>query len=144
MLLPADLSGQIVSLAEITYPFEACGLLIGQQIDQTVVVEQITYGGSLASTAFESTAQSRGSLPDLENFLAADRTVGGADHEIVGVWHSHPDTPAQPLERRLHGHTLQDAWADYSYLIVSVSAMGCAELRSWRLLGERFLEERLR
>lgn len=139
LLLPAELAGQIVSLAEITYPFEACGLLIGQQIDATVVVEQITYGRNLESTSFQGVAQPRGFLLDPEDFLAADRVARSAGRDIVGVWHSHPDTPAQPTERE---H--QSAWAGYSYLMVAVSAAGAAELRSWRLTDERFLEERLR
>lgn len=139
MLLPADLAGQLVSLAGITYPFEACGLLIGQQIDCTVVVEQITYGRNLQSTSLPRAKGPGGFRLDPDDFLAADVAARNANRDIVGVWYSHPDTPARPKER---DRTF--AWAGYSYLIVSVSAAGSAELRSWRLTENRFFEERLR
>jgi len=54
----------------------------------------------------------------------------------VGIWHSHPDHPARPSETDRAA-----AWEGWSYLIASVTDAGLSELRSWRLSGERFLEE---
>jgi proteasome lid subunit RPN8/RPN11 len=55
-----------------------------------------------------------------------DRTL-----DIIGIYHSHTDCPAVPSEC---DRTL--AWAQYSYIIVSVR-QGCWEdLRSWSLDGE--------
>jgi proteasome lid subunit RPN8/RPN11 len=59
--------------------------------------------------------------------------------EVVGVWHSHPDHPARPSETDRNG-----AWEGWSYLILSVTAEGVPDLRSWRLRGEHFEEEDVR
>ncbi len=56
--------------------------------------------------------------------------------EVVGIWHSHPDHPAEPSATDRAG-----AWEGWSYVIASVSSEGIPSVRSWRLCGARFLEE---
>src|ERR687892_222177 len=60
-------------------------------------------------------------------------------HEIVGIWHTHPDHPAQPSET-----DRASAWEGWSYMIFSVTRDGITEARSWRLAGGQFVEERIR
>ena len=59
--------------------------------------------------------------------------------EIVGVWHSHPNSPAVPSTI-----DLENAWAEISYLILSISSDGETDTRSWRLDGKCFVEEIIR
>jgi proteasome lid subunit RPN8/RPN11 len=56
--------------------------------------------------------------------------------EVVGIWHSHPDHPAQPSET-----DRQAAWEGWSYMILSVTGEGVSDVRSWRLDGDAFIEE---
>ena len=75
---------------------------------------------------------------DPRDLLSADLAARAEGREIVGIWHSHPDHPAEPSETdRLA------AWPGWSYLIVQVTAQGAGAMRSWRLVGDRFVEEAL-
>ena len=139
LLLPAEIASQIACLSEITYPFDTCGLLIGRPIESTILVEQFTYGRNLESTSFQEPGIPRRFRLDPDDVETARHVAQNADLDIVGIWRSHPDTPARP-----NRSDLDSAWANTSYLIASVCALGCTELRSWRLSDDQFLEERLR
>ncbi|MGH8508908.1 MAG: Mov34/MPN/PAD-1 family protein, partial [Gammaproteobacteria bacterium] len=67
---------------------------------------------------------------------AADRDARARGLEIVGVWHSHPDHPAEPSETDRAA-----AWEGWSYLIVSVARDGINAIRSWRRDAGQFYEE---
>lgn len=120
-------------LAEISYPFEACGLLIGNSVgaDDGSQVEQVVHALNLHPTR----AQDR-YLLDPEDFLATDCAARSQGLEIVGIWHSHPNSTAEPSII-----DLEAAWQGYSYVIVAVDALGHSALRSWRLAGPQFREE---
>jgi proteasome lid subunit RPN8/RPN11 len=113
------------------YPCETCGLLLGDRAGGTVTVREVVQARNLN----HERARDRYEL-DPDDFLAADARAFRQGIEIVGIWHSHPDHPARPSV------TDRDAaWHGWSYIIVSVGADGIRELRSWRLNGDRFLEE---
>jgi len=75
---------------------------------------------------------------DPQDFMRADQEAREAGLEIVGIWHSHPDHPAEPSET-----DRVTAWEGWSYLIATVTADGVPAVRSWRLAGELFAEETL-
>jgi proteasome lid subunit RPN8/RPN11 len=129
--LPSELRRQLTHLAEISYPYEACGVLLGLAAGRLVAVERVLHARNLH---FERPRDRY--LLDPDDFLAADRVARAAGLEIVGIWHSHPDGPPRPSRT-----DLETAWEGYSYLIVSIAAIGSCELRSWRLADGRFLEE---
>jgi proteasome lid subunit RPN8/RPN11 len=52
--------------------------------------------------------------------------------EIIGVYHSHPDHPAQPSP-----YDLDHAWPFFSFVIVSVRNGTAEDLRSWELENDR-------
>jgi proteasome lid subunit RPN8/RPN11 len=60
--------------------------------------------------------------------------------EVVGVFHSHPDHPAEPSE-----FDRGMAWPWFTYVITRVERGKAAESRAWRLAEDRgdFVEERL-
>lgn len=131
LVIPDALAKAMASQAEAGYPHEVCGLLLGQADGSSVRVERLFDAKNLN----EERAHDRYIL-DPEAFLAADREGREAGLEIVGIWHSHPDSPARPSIT-----DLEAAWAGYSYVIVSVRQGALADLRSYRLDGERFREE---
>jgi proteasome lid subunit RPN8/RPN11 len=115
------------------YPRETCGLLVGRVEGDEVVVES----AARARNMNRIRAHDRFEL-DPRDFIAADEAARRDGREIVGIWHSHPDRPAEPSETdRLA------AWEGWSYLIGEVTAAGAGALRSWRLLRDRFVEEAL-
>ncbi len=131
--LPLGLRAQLAHLAELSYPYESCGVLLGHNLGQLVAVERVLHARNLN---FERPKDRY--LLDPQDFLAADRVARAAGLEIVGIWHSHPDGPARPSRS-----DLETAWEGYSYLIVSIAAVGTAEIRSWRLEDGWFVEESL-
>ena len=129
--LSTGLREQLTRLVEVSYPFEACGLMLGHTVDRQVKVEQILHARNLSIGRLRDRY-----LLDPDDFLAADRVARDAGLEIVGIWHSHPDAQARPSST-----DLERAWKGYSYLIVSVTTMRVVDFRSWRLAEGRFQEE---
>jgi proteasome lid subunit RPN8/RPN11 len=129
-LAPA-LRDQLAALVTAGYPHETCGLLLGRSEGRAVRVERLHAARNLNAQR----AHDRYEL-DPHDFLRADEAARAAALDIVGVWHSHPDHPARPSETDRAA-----AWEGWSYLIASVTGDGLQDLRSWRLSGERFLEE---
>lgn len=132
--LPAELRGKLEDMAMRGYPLEVCGLLVGRQVDGHVDVAHVVEARNLN----RERAHDRYDL-DPTDFLAADGQARAQGLEIVGVWHSHPDHPARPSETDRAA-----AWGGWSYVIVSVTRDGIADLRSWRLERENFVEEQIK
>lgn len=129
--LAAGLRARIEHWAAGGYPLETCGLLLGSRGDGDARVLDV----ASARNVNQSRARDRYELDPLD-FLAADRAARSAGLDVVGVWHSHPDHPAEPSVT-----DRAQAWEGWSYLIASVSADGVRGLRSWRLNGGHFVEE---
>ena len=57
--------------------------------------------------------------------------------EVVGFYHSHPESPAVPSQ-----YDLEHAWPTYSYIIVSVINQKAGDLFSWEQRPDRSKFER--
>ena len=124
---------QIELSARRHHPAESCGLLLGRSIGARVEVELERPARNLLA----GVACDRYEL-DPTDQLAAEDEARARGLEVVGVWHSHPDLPAMPSEL-----DRARAWEGWSYVIVSITAAGARELRSWRLVSGNFVEEEL-
>jgi Predicted metal-dependent protease of the PAD1/JAB1 superfamily len=131
LYLPEKMRCELEERVRAGYPYETCGLLIGHQSGGNVEVIKIAQVRNLNTER----AHDRYEL-DSEAFIAVDTLARQESLEVIGVWHSHPDHPAVPSETDRAA-----AWEGWSYVIVSVSQTGIADMRSWRLNGERFQEE---
>ena len=132
---------QILSMrthAESTYPEECCGLLLGRvTAGVKTLVEVLPTDNAWSAEAEENwpeqkelTEKRRYAIRP-EDMLRAMKYGRDRNLDIIGIYHSHTDCPAVPSEC---DRTL--AWAQYSYIIVSVR-QGCSEdIRSWSLDGE--------
>ena len=118
------------------YPHECCGLLLGRfGEDGKTVVE--TYP---ISNAREESAKRNRFLITPEELMRGERYARSRDLEVVGFYHSHPDSPAVPSK-----YDLEHAWPTYSYIIVSTFEGRSTDLFSWEQETDRsrFNEERL-
>lgn len=115
------------------YPCETCGVLVGGQTNGEVRVEQVFQARNLNTER----ARDRYVL-DPDGLMSADLAAREAGLDIVGFWHTHPDHPARPSET-----DREAAWEGYSYIILSVSRARVEDLRSWRLNGGGFVEEKV-
>ncbi|MEM0980598.1 MAG: M67 family metallopeptidase [Cyanobacteria bacterium P01_H01_bin.58] len=130
-----------------TYPEECCGLLLGTQAsnhDRRQVFEVIALPNhwtarvsQITETEPTSTALNKGNRywVDPKDLLNAQRTARDRGWIILGVYHSHPDHPAEPSERdrRL-------AWTEYSYPILSTCQKQVVDIQSWRLSEQGHFE----
>ncbi len=126
-----------IHLAEVSahvtgrYPDEACGLLIGNASGDRREVFRIVPARNLN----RERSRDRYEL-DPSDFRRADAAAAQAGTEVVGIYHSHPDHPCHPS-----AFDRKRAWEGYSYLILSVSARGLDEFRSWILIDGTFRDE---
>jgi proteasome lid subunit RPN8/RPN11 len=110
------------------YPYECCGLLLGHfGPDGKVVTE--TYP---ISNAREESAKRNRFLITPEELMKGERYARDHHLEVVGFYHSHPDSPAVPSQ-----YDLEHAWPTYSYIIVSTSADRANDLFSWEQEPDR-------
>jgi proteasome lid subunit RPN8/RPN11 len=118
---------------EADYPHEACGLLGGEMEAERTIVRQLV---PLPNERSDS-ARNR-YLIDPDAFRRAQATLDRVGLDIVGVYHSHPDHPAEPSE-----FDREHAWPRLSYVIVAVAAGRSGDMKSWRLSDDRsaFAEE---
>jgi proteasome lid subunit RPN8/RPN11 len=76
--------------------------------------------------------RSRRFLIDPREYIAFEKRADERDMDILGVYHSHPDHPAEPSE-----YDRDHAWPGWSYIIASVSGEEIKDLRSWLLKDDR-------
>jgi len=110
------------------YPYECCGLLLGRFEQDTKTVTE-TYP---ISNAREESAKRNRFLITPEELMKGERYARQHKLEVVGFYHSHPDSPAVPSQ-----YDLEHAWPTYSYIIVSTSADRANDLFSWEQEPDR-------
>lgn len=110
------------------YPYECCGLLLGRYGPDTKVVSE-TYP---ISNAREESAKRNRFLITPDELIKGEGYAREQDLEVVGFYHSHPDSPAVPSQ-----YDLEHAWPTYSYIIVSTSADRATDLFSWEQEPDR-------
>lgn len=110
------------------YPYECCGLLLGRfGPDGKTVTETFPI-----SNAREESAKRNRFLITPEELLRGEQYARSNNLEVVGFYHSHPDSPAVPSQ-----YDLEHAWPTYSYIIVSTNADRANDLFSWEQEPDR-------
>jgi proteasome lid subunit RPN8/RPN11 len=117
------------------YPEEGAGFLLGVDGEQRRVVAVLP----LANRR-EDPARHNRYLISPGDYLRAEDEAERRGLSLVGVFHSHPDHPAQPS-----GYDREHAQPWFSYLITSVEGGRALDSRSWRLAEDRaeFSEEQI-
>ncbi|GAA5522227.1 M67 family metallopeptidase [Aliifodinibius salicampi] len=118
--------------AEADYPNECCGFFYGQ--DQEGEIRQVQFVQQVDNA--KEGDQSRRFQIDPNDYRKAEKYAIDHDLDLLGVYHSHPDHPAEPSE---HDRKVAMPW--FSYVIVSVQNGKAAATRSWRLNDERQFDE---
>ncbi len=134
--VPAQLQKKIESHGAVSYPYEGCGLLLGQRNDG----DNVVVGLYPVENRWEVEAERRVRFQITpEDMLQAELAAMRQDLDIVGIFHSHPDDRPIASPRDLAWAT----WPGYSYLITEVRGGQPGASRSWQLRPDRsgFLEE---
>ncbi len=118
--------------AEQDYPDECCGFMYGSFDDENV--RQVTVIRPVSNVK-PGDKSDRFQIDPLD-YRKAEQFALLQDLDLVGVYHSHPDHPAEPSE-----HDLKQAMPVFSYIIVSVQDGVATATRSWRLDDEKEFQE---
>ena len=111
------------------YPYECCGLLVGSFDPSGTKLVFETYP---ISNAREEAAKRNRFLIQPEELLRGERYARDKNLEVVGFYHSHPDSPAVPSQ-----YDLEHAWPVYSYIIVTTGNDFTGDFRSWVQRADR-------
>lgn len=136
IILPADILQQIHTLLEEAYSDEGAGLLLGNVHENEKTVQAIF---SLPNVREDGARHNR-FLITPEDFYRGEQEAVRRGLDVVGVYHSHPDSPNQPSE-----YDRQWALPWFSYIITRVQKGQALSSRSWVLTEDRqrFVEEEL-
>ncbi|MFN4293908.1 MAG: Mov34/MPN/PAD-1 family protein [Thermoflexales bacterium] len=144
LTIPRALFDKMTRHLEAGYPYEACGILIGEMDDPAHPSRRLVRDVILVANAWDevNARESRRNryLISPDEYVKADREASKRGLDIVGVFHSHPDHPSQPSEM-----DRSQAWPGISYVIVSVCGGKATTAQAWLLRNERdaFEEESL-
>jgi proteasome lid subunit RPN8/RPN11 len=133
--IPASVLREIYDHTEASYPNECCGLIIGTADRDGKLAHTFRRCGNLNTERAHDRYQM-----DPKDMLLVQREFENSPWDIVGIYHSHPDHPSRPSQT-----DTDNAWPDYSYVIISVQKGSVASANSW-VLNEiecRFYEEPL-
>lgn len=124
----SDLYAKITGHLQAAYPNEGAGLLLGEATSAAKTVKSVLP----FPNEFESGEQYHRYLISAQDMLNGEVEAEKLGLEVIGVFHSHPDHPAQASE-----YDREYALPWYSYLIVSVREGQAAEAHSWVLGDDR-------
>jgi proteasome lid subunit RPN8/RPN11 len=122
--LQSSVVADVVAHAREAAPAECCGLLLGHGDS---VVE--------AMRARNASADPSRFIVDPEDHFRGRREARSRGFDVVGFYHSHPRSPAQPSDT----DRAEAGYPDHLYLIVSLVPEP-PEIRLFRFNGRNFLE----
>ena len=124
------------SHASSTYPEECCGLLLGKFEDGST--RKLVNGSKRMENVFEKEERYYRYTIDPMKYMDAENEAASMNEEIVGIYHSHPNSPAKPSL-----FDMNHAWPSLSYVIVEVREAKPVNTKSWILKEDRtdFLPE---
>lgn len=136
LILTSALHTEIRAHGAASYPYEGCGLLLGEVVNGDNVARVARPLPNVWPAENEKPERFR---IDPADWLAVELEAAVEGLDVIGIFHSHPDHPpiASPRDREWA------AFAGYSYLITQVVAGQPGPSRSWQLTEDRsgFVEE---
>jgi len=117
--------------AESEYPNECCGFLFGEENDDLRTVSEL-----MPVVNNKEGDRRRRYLVAPADYRRAEDYADRRNQVLLGVYHSHPDHPAEPSE-----HDRSVALPFFSYAIISVKGGRAETVRSWRLDDKRSFDE---
>lgn len=113
---------------EAAYPNEGAGLLLGAAVNGGKDVRAILP----LENRWDGAEQYHRFLLSPQDMLAGEQEAARRGLDVIGVFHSHPDHPAEPS-----GFDRDWALPWYAYLITTVEQGRAVRHRAWRLREDR-------
>ena len=136
LTIPQQIQKEIEAHGAASYPYEGCGLLLGQSENGNNHVEAIFPVENRWEVEEEKRIRFHITPDDM---LQAELAAMRQGLDIIGIFHSHPDEEPVASPRDLAWAT----WPGYSYLITAVHEGEPGASRSWQLQDDRsgYMEE---
>ncbi|MGA7160491.1 MAG: M67 family metallopeptidase [Bacteroidota bacterium] len=117
-----------------TFPRECCGVLFGKVDGEQRSVTEVF----VIENQFEEAERYHRFLITPDNYRTADADARAKKLDIIGFYHSHPDSPSVASK-----YDLDHAFPWFSYLIVSIMKSKYCDHHSWIMENDRskFKEE---
>ena len=117
-----------------SYPDECCGFMYGAEDEDG---RSVSVAIPVLNSSVENKARRFQISP--KDYMTAEKYALDNDLQLLGIYHSHPDHPAEPSE---HDRVAAQPW--FSYIIISVVKGEVSRTRSWVLNEQsRFDEEEI-
>lgn len=126
LVLPAPVLQRIRAQAAAAYPEECCGILVGKREPESIVVSRDVRCSNVAP----GPDRRRRFEIHPRTLLNVVRDLRDSDEEVVGFYHSHPDSNAKLSPTDL---TFVGLWPETAWLVISVGRKGAREQRAWWL-----------
>jgi proteasome lid subunit RPN8/RPN11 len=119
--IPRALADRIAEQARSGYPFEVCGVLVGDDRTVRQVVPVVNRESESPRVRYQIAP---------EDLIRIQREARDDGREILGYYHSHPDHPARPSEtdRRVAAEGLSDGVV---HVVVGVAEGLRTEATAW-------------
>ncbi|MCS7138345.1 MAG: M67 family metallopeptidase [Candidatus Caldarchaeum sp.] len=132
MIIERGVLERIFKSCETGYPYEVAGLMLSNSGGRVVEILPV-------SNVHEDDRRVRYRVDPME-YYRAEKKAEELGLQVVGVFHSHPDHPAQPSR-----YDLEHALPGWFYLIVSVYGGRVSGYACWLAVensgGKRFVQE---
>jgi proteasome lid subunit RPN8/RPN11 len=109
---------------------ECCGFLFGSEIGENRIISMIMQAEN------DALDRRRTFRISPKNYLAAENFATWNNLQLIGIYHSHPNSPAVPSE-----FDRIAAQPYFSYVILSVMNKKVEAIRSWNLNSQLQFEE---
>jgi proteasome lid subunit RPN8/RPN11 len=115
-----DAVDAMIAHARREAPNECCGLLVGSpaRIEESVATRNL----ALSRSRFRI---------DPSEHIAINRTLRGSPREVIGVYHSHPHSPAVPSPADI----AEAFYSEFIHVIVSLADPLHPDVRGYRIRG---------
>ena len=127
VVVPGKILEQMKRHGEETYPHECCGFMLGSADEGMQRISEIRRQENERTDSKENRF-----VISPDQFRAAEKYARKTGLTLVGIYHSHPDSPARPSD-----YDRDHAWPWFSYIIVSVKAGAAVEANAWQLRDDR-------
>jgi proteasome lid subunit RPN8/RPN11 len=121
LIIPATELRKMREHAEREYPHQCCGLLLGSRRDHD------KYALCAQACHNAAPASAENFLITSQELIQCQRCGRERRFEILGIYHSHPDQPANPSEQDVR----LACWTNCSYVVLSVEDGVLTVLRSF-------------
>ncbi|MCX8062602.1 MAG: M67 family metallopeptidase [Anaerolineales bacterium] len=128
LLIPAELLEELSVHLAAAYPDEGAGFLFGQIVGEVRRVQEILP----LPNAREAEARHNRFLITPQDYAQAEQRAARSGLDVIGVFHSHPDSPNVPSE-----FDRQWALPYFVYLITIVTQGKVESHRVWLLREDR-------